>query len=88
METNREKSVNNEGPEVKLNGKALLIYDLKHRKLIPTKILFFVVLSSKLNSFWCYIIVTYGGKEIEVNNFCLLKAQNRKNRLIFSNSIL
>jgi hypothetical protein len=48
METNREKSVNNEGPEVnKLKGKALLIYDLKQRKLIPTKILFFVVLSSK-----------------------------------------
>ncbi len=47
MEANREKAVNNEGPEVKLKGKALLIYDLKQRKLIPTKILFFVVLSSK-----------------------------------------
>ena len=47
MEANREKSVINEGPEVKLKGKALLIYDLKQRKLIPTKILFFVVLSSK-----------------------------------------
>jgi hypothetical protein len=47
MEETTEKSVNNEGPEVKLKGKALLIYDLKQRKLIPTKILFFVVLSSK-----------------------------------------
>jgi hypothetical protein len=69
METNREKSVNNEGPEVKLKGKALLIYDLKHRKLIPTKILFFVVLSSKLNSFWCYIIVTWRRKKLRSTTF-------------------
>jgi hypothetical protein len=47
MEGNCEKSVNNDGPEVKLKGRALLIYDLKQRRLIPTKILFFVVLSSK-----------------------------------------
>ena len=61
MEANREKSVNNEGPEVKLKGKALLIYDLKHRKLIPTKILFFVVLSSKFLILFGvnYIIVTW-----------------------------
>ena len=61
MEANREKSVNNEGPEVKLKGKALLIYDLKQRKLIPTKILFFVVLSSKFLILFGvnYIIVTW-----------------------------
>jgi hypothetical protein len=47
MEGNCEKSVNNDEPEVKLKGRALLIYDLKQRRLIPTKILFFVVLSSK-----------------------------------------
>ena len=34
--------------DVKKKGRDLLIYDLKQRKLIPTKILYFVVLSSKL----------------------------------------
>lgn len=43
MEANNSKNVD----EVKKKGKALLIYDLKQRKLIPTKVLFFVVLSSK-----------------------------------------
>ena len=47
MEGNCEKSASDDGPEVKLKGKALLIYDLKQRRLIPTKILFFVVLSSE-----------------------------------------
>ncbi|KAK4026589.1 hypothetical protein OUZ56_015594 [Daphnia magna] len=45
MEENGEKGIA-EGSEIKKKGKALLIYDLKQRKLIPTKILFFVVLSS------------------------------------------
>lgn len=46
MEENGEKGIAEES-EIKKKGKALLIYDLKQRKLIPTKILFFVVLSSK-----------------------------------------
>jgi MFS family permease len=59
MEGNCEKSVNNDGPEVKLKGRALLIYDLKQRRLIPTKILFFVVLSSKFLDYFFFIILCY-----------------------------
>ncbi len=47
MEATNGKS-NDGSSDVKKKGRALLIYDLKQRKLIPTKALFFVVLSSKL----------------------------------------
>lgn len=50
---NEAPSCKEEVDEVKKKGIKLLIYDMKQKKLIPIKVLFFLVISSKFHVPFC-----------------------------------